>query len=49
MAGRRFRIQRQALAGREDPVDETRKTIASAVRAAAGYFVDDPVLQDGGP
>jgi hypothetical protein len=30
-------------------VDETRKTIASAVRAAGGYFVDDPVLQDGGP
>jgi alkylation response protein AidB-like acyl-CoA dehydrogenase len=48
MAGRRFRIQRQALAGREDPVDDTRRTIAAAVRAAAGYYVDDPVLQDGG-
>jgi acyl-CoA dehydrogenase family protein 9 len=48
MAGRRFRIHRQALAGREDPVDETRRTIAAAVRAAAGYYVDDPVLQDAG-
>jgi hypothetical protein len=47
MAGRRFRAQRQALAGREDPVDETRRSIAAAIRAAAGYYVDDPVMQDG--
>ena len=45
-AGRRFRAQRQALAGREDPVDDTRRTIAAAVRTAAGYFVDDPVLEE---
>lgn len=46
-AGRRFRAQRQALAGREDPVDDTRRAIAAAIRADAGYFVDDPVLEDG--
>jgi len=44
-AGRRFRTQRLALAGREDPVDDTRRTIAAAVRAAAGYYVEDPVLE----
>jgi len=46
-AGRRFRAQRQALAGREDPVDDTRRAIAAAIRVDAGYFVDDPVLEDG--
>ena len=49
LSGRRFRTQRQALAGREDAVDDTRRAIASAVRTAAGYFVDDPVLEDVGP
>jgi acyl-CoA dehydrogenase family protein 9 len=43
-AGRRFRRHREALAGREEPVDDTRRSIAAAVRAAGGYFVTDPVL-----
>ncbi len=44
-AGRRFRSQRLALAGREEPVDDTRRSIAGAVRTAGGYFVTDPVLE----
>jgi alkylation response protein AidB-like acyl-CoA dehydrogenase len=43
-AGRRFRENRLALSGREDEVDETRKTIAAALRAARGYFVEDAIL-----
>jgi hypothetical protein len=27
-------------------VDDTRRLIATAIRAAAGYYVDDPVMQD---
>jgi acyl-CoA dehydrogenase family protein 9 len=45
-AGRRFRTHRQALAGREDAVDDARRAIAAAVRAAGGYFVTDPVLEE---
>lgn len=44
-AGRRFRMHRQALAGREEPVDDTRRSVAAAVRAADGWFVSDPVLE----
>jgi acyl-CoA dehydrogenase family protein 9 len=44
-SGRRFRAARDALAGREDEVDETRRTVAAAVRGADGYFADDPILR----
>jgi len=43
-AGHRFRENRQALSGREDEVDDTRRTIASALRAEGGYFVEDAIL-----
>jgi len=43
-AGRRFRAHRLALAGREDAVDDTRRAVAAAIRAAGGYFVPDPIL-----
>jgi acyl-CoA dehydrogenase family protein 9 len=45
-AGRRFRENRLALSGREDEVDDTRRRIAMFVREAAGYVIDDPVLND---
>jgi alkylation response protein AidB-like acyl-CoA dehydrogenase len=45
-AGRRFRANRLALSGREDDVDQTRRDIAGAVRAAGGYFVDDAILDE---
>jgi acyl-CoA dehydrogenase family protein 9 len=45
-AGRRFRENRLALSGREDEVDDTRRRIAASMREAAGYVVDDPVLND---
>ncbi len=44
-AGRRFRMARQMLDGREDAVDETRRSVAAAVRQAQGYCADDAVLQ----
>ena len=43
-AGRRFREHRQALSGREDEVDDTRRSVAAALRAARGYFVEDAIL-----
>ncbi|HEU4629372.1 MAG TPA: acyl-CoA dehydrogenase family protein [Gemmatimonadaceae bacterium] len=43
-AGRRFRAQREALNGREEAVDDTRRTIAAAVRAHGGYWVTDAIL-----
>jgi hypothetical protein len=45
-AGRRFRENRLSLSGREDEVDETRRRIATSMREAAGYRVDDAVLTD---
>jgi len=48
-AGRRIRAQRLALAGGEDAVDDRRRAVAASVRAAGGYFVDDPVLPDPEP
>ncbi|HWZ60072.1 MAG TPA: acyl-CoA dehydrogenase family protein [Gemmatimonadaceae bacterium] len=45
-AGRRFREHRLALSGREDEVDDTRRRIATAMRNASGYVVDDVVLTD---
>jgi len=43
-AGRRFRTQRIALDGREDEVDDRRRAVAAAVRAAQGYWVPDAIL-----
>ena len=43
-AGRRFRAQRIALDAREEEVDDRRRAIAAAVRAAEGYWVPDAIL-----
>ncbi len=43
-AGRRFRTERLALGGREEDVDGRRRSIAATVRAEAGYWVADPIL-----
>ncbi|MGH7485439.1 MAG: acyl-CoA dehydrogenase family protein, partial [bacterium] len=45
-AGRRFRENRGMLDSREDDVDDTRRSIASAVRAGGGYFVSDAILDE---
>jgi alkylation response protein AidB-like acyl-CoA dehydrogenase len=45
-AGRRFRENRLALSGREDEVDATRRRIATSMRDAQAYPIDDPVLND---
>jgi acyl-CoA dehydrogenase family protein 9 len=47
-AGRRFKANREALAGREDDVDATRREVAAAVREARGYYVPDAVLDTRG-
>jgi acyl-CoA dehydrogenase family protein 9 len=46
-SGRRFRGQRNALDGGEDEIDEHRRGIARAVRGAGGWWVPDPVLEEG--
>jgi acyl-CoA dehydrogenase family protein 9 len=43
-SGQRFRQQRALLGGRSETVDDTRRAVAAAVRAAAGYTVPDAVL-----
>lgn len=43
-SGRRFAAQRELLGGRAETVDDTRRAVAAAVRAAAGYAVPDAVL-----
>jgi alkylation response protein AidB-like acyl-CoA dehydrogenase len=43
-SGRRFRREREALAGREEEVDDRRRAIAAAVREAGGYVVTDAIL-----
>ena len=48
-AGRRFRTQRLALAGREDEVDDVRRAVAATVRASAGYWVPDTILDEPPP
>ena len=48
-AGRRFRTQRLALAGREDEVDDARRAVAAAVRESAGYWVPDTILDEPPP
>jgi alkylation response protein AidB-like acyl-CoA dehydrogenase len=45
-AGRRFRRNRTSLDSREEDVDNTRRSIAAAVRAGAGYFVTDAILDE---
>jgi hypothetical protein len=35
------------LDSREEEVDETRRSIADAVRAGKGYFVRDAILEEG--
>jgi len=45
-AGRRFRGNRNMLDGREEEVDDTRRSVAAAVREAGGYFVKDAILDD---
>jgi alkylation response protein AidB-like acyl-CoA dehydrogenase len=45
-AGRRFRGNRHMLDGRGDDVDDTRRSVASSVRAGKGYFVTDAILED---
>jgi acyl-CoA dehydrogenase family protein 9 len=45
-AGRRIRAAREALTGREDEVDDTRRDVAGAVRQTQMYFVEDAILQD---
>lgn len=45
-AGRRFRARRDSLLS---PQDETRRSIARAVRAASGYSVNDAILETGDP
>ena len=46
-AGRRFRGNRNMLDSREEEVDETRRSVADAVRDASGYFVRDAILEEG--
>lgn len=45
-AGRRFRTNRSMLDSREEQVDDTRRSIAEAVRASGGYFVTDAILDE---
>lgn len=44
-AGRRFRANRIALDSRETEVDDRRRAVAAAARDAAGWFVDDAILE----
>ena len=45
-AGRRFRGNRHMLDSREEQVDETRRSVAAAVREGGGYFVTDAILEE---
>jgi len=45
-AGRRFRGNRNMLDSKEEEVDETRRSVAAAVREGRGYFVADAILED---
>lgn len=45
-SGRRFRANRNALDSKEEDVDDTRREIAASVRASAGYFVSDAILDE---
>ncbi|MFL5466107.1 MAG: acyl-CoA dehydrogenase family protein [Gemmatimonadaceae bacterium] len=45
-AGRRFRANRNMLDNREEEVDETRRSVAAAVRKGKGYFVADAIMEE---
>ena len=45
-AGRRFRANRLGLDAREEEVDDQRRAVAAAVRAADGYGVADAILDE---
>jgi alkylation response protein AidB-like acyl-CoA dehydrogenase len=45
-AGRRFRTSRNMLDGRAHEVDDTRRSVAAAVRDGHGYFVTDAILDE---
>lgn len=45
-SGRRFRDARQALDAKDEEVDDRRRAVAAAVRAADGYFVTDALLDE---
>ena len=45
-SGRWFRHARNALDAREEEVDARRREIAAAVRAEAGYWVTDPIMDE---
>jgi len=45
-AGRRFRRNRNMLDSKEEEVDETRRSVAGAVREGKGYFVTDAILDE---
>jgi len=45
-AGRRFRANRNMLDSREEEVDDTRRSVAAAVRGGKGYFVTDAILDE---
>ncbi|MFL5569267.1 MAG: acyl-CoA dehydrogenase family protein [Gemmatimonadaceae bacterium] len=45
-AGRRFRANRNMLDNREEEVDETRRSVARAVREGKGYFVTDAIMEE---
>ncbi len=45
-SGRRIRMARQALNGREDEVDDVRRAVAAGVRGGKGYAVEDAILRE---
>ncbi|HSJ15499.1 MAG TPA: acyl-CoA dehydrogenase family protein [Longimicrobiales bacterium] len=48
-SGRRFRANRIALDADEEDVDDRRRDVAAAARAAGGYFVADAILDEPEP
>jgi alkylation response protein AidB-like acyl-CoA dehydrogenase len=45
-AGQRFRTNRNRLDARAEQLDDTRRSVAAAVRSAKGYFVTDAILDE---
>lgn len=46
-SGRRVKREREALAGREDEVDDIRRSVAKAVREEQNYVVEDAIMENG--
>jgi len=46
VAGQRFRANRNMLDSRAENLDDTRRSVAGAVRSAKGYFVTDAILDE---